>query len=230
MRTLAKVLSVIVAISSLTVMAPGHAEEVEVQKQSFLGTVKTQAQDRLDTLVDVIMNPIVDIKLSNKDIDCLARNIYYEAGSEPEEGKVAVAMVTINRVRDGRFGNSVCSVVNQRTQTVRSREVTTVKMVKTGYFGRPEPVKQTQMVVQNVEVCQFSWRCMFVHKPKDSDERWDESQRVAAELINGNYASWQVKYSEALYFHATAVHPTWARQKHYVSRVGGHFFYADNKI
>jgi len=228
MRTLAKVLSVIVAISALTVMAPGHADEV--QQQSFFSTVKTQAQQRLDTLVDVIMNPIVDIKLSSKDIDCLAKNIYYEAGNEPEEGKVAVAMVTINRVRDGRFGNSICSVVNQRTQTIRSREVTTVKMVKTGYFGRPEPVKQTQVVVQNVEVCQFSWRCMFVHKPKDSDERWDESQRIATELISGNYASWQVKYSEALYFHATAIHPTWARQKHYVGRVGGHFFYADNKI
>ena len=232
MRTLATVVSVIVAISDLTVMAPGHADEVTVAQESpsFFSTVKTQAQQRLDNLVDVIMNPIVDIKLSNKDVECLAKNIYYEAGAEPEEGKVAVAMVTINRVRDGRFGKTVCSVVGQRTQTVRSKEVTTVKMVKTGYFGSPEPVKQTQVVVQNVEVCQFSWRCMFVHKPKDSDERWDESQRVATALLQGNYADWQTKYSDALYFHATAVHPVWAKQKHYVSRVGGHFFYADSKI
>jgi spore germination cell wall hydrolase CwlJ-like protein len=228
MRTLARAVSVIVAISALTVMAPGHAEEVK--SQSFINTVTTQAQDRLDNLVDVIMSPIVDINISSKDIDCLAKNIYYEAGAEPEEGKVAVAMVTINRVRDGRFGKTVCSVVDQRTQTVRSKEVTTVKMVQTGYFGRPEPVKQTQVVVQNVEVCQFSWRCMFVHKPKESDDRWEESHRVAEQLLKGNYADWQAKYSDALYFHATAVHPTWAHQKHYVSRVGGHFFYADNKI
>ena len=36
----------------------------------------------------------------NKDLDCLARNIYYEAGLESEEGKVAVGLVTINRSQD----------------------------------------------------------------------------------------------------------------------------------
>ena len=224
MRT---IVSTIVAILALTVMAPGHAEEVEVQKQSFFNTVSTQAQDRLDNLVNAIMNPIIDINISSKDVDCLAKNIYYEAGSEPEEGKVAVAMVTINRVRDGRFGKTVCSVVDQRTQTVRSREVTTTKMVQAGYFGKPEPVQQTTRVVQSVEVCQFSWRCMFVHKPKDTDDRWEESRHVAEALLQGDYVKWQSKYSGALYFHATAVHPIWAKQKHYVSRVGGHYFYAD---
>jgi spore germination cell wall hydrolase CwlJ-like protein len=235
MRTLAKVVSVIVAISALTVMAPGHADEVQVApavqlaqvSPSFYDTITTQAQSRLDTLVDAIILPIIDISISSKDIDCLARNIYYEAGSESEEGKVAVAMVTINRVRDGRFGKTICSVVDQRTKTVRSREVTTTRMVQTGWFGSPTPVKEKTTVVQNVEVCQFSWRCMFVHKPKDVDERWVESRRVAEELLGGNYVNWQNKYSRALYFHATAVRPVWARQKQYVSRVGGHLFYAD---
>ncbi|CAB4129186.1 Cell wall hydrolase, SleB [uncultured Caudovirales phage] len=211
-------------------MAPGHANEVEVQKQSFFSTVKTQAQERLDNLVDVIMSPIVDINISSKDRDCLAKNIYYEAGNEPEEGKVAVAMVTINRVRDGRFGKTVCSVVDQRTTRVKSIEVTETKMVQTGLFGRPEAVKQKAMVVQNVEVCQFSWRCMFVRKPKDADERWEESQRVAQELLQGNYGIWQAKYSDALYFHATGVRPAWARQKQHVNRIGGHIFYADRNI
>ena len=219
----------IVAILALTVMAPGHAEEV--QSNTVFGTVKAQAQSRLDNLVDAIMSPIVDINVSSKDVDCLAHNIYYEAGSEPEEGKVAVAMVTINRVRDGRFGNSICSVVNQRTQTVRSREVTTVKMVQAGWVGRPEQQKQTTKVVENVSVCQFSWKCILVHKPKDSDDRWEESQRVAQELLKGNYANWQAKYSDALYFHAAAIHPSWAKKKNYIARIGGHFFYSDfNKI
>ena len=230
MRTLAKVVSVIVAISALTVMAPGHAEEVEVQKQSFFSTVKTQAQERLDNLVDVIMSPIVDINISSKDIDCLAKNIYYEAGMESEEGKVAVAMVTINRVRDGRFGKTVCSVVDQRTVRVKTIEVTEDKMVQTGFFGRPEKQTIKSVVTQNAEVCQFSWRCMFVKKPKETDDRWEESQRVAQELLRGNYGIWQAKYSDALYFHATAVRPAWARQKQHVNRIGGHIFYADRNI
>ena len=212
-------------------MAPGHAEEVEVQKQqSFFSTVKTQAQERLDNLVDVIMSPIVDINISSKDVDCLAKNIYYEAGNETEEGKVAVAMVTINRVRDGRFGKSICSVVDQRTTRVKSIEVTETKMVSVGLFGRPEAVKQKAMVVQNVDVCQFSWRCVFVRKPKDTDERWEESQRVAQELLKGNYNTWQVKYNNALYFHATGIRPAWAKSKQHVSRIGGHIFYADRNI
>jgi len=206
-------------------MAPGHAEEV-----SFLNTVKSQAQDRLDTLVDAIMSPIVDINITSKDVDCLAKNIYYEAGSEPEEGKVAVAMVTINRVRDGRFGKSICSVVDQRTTRVKSIEVTETKMVQTGLFGRPEAVKQKAMVVQNVEVCQFSWRCMFVRKPKDADDHWLASQEVAQRLLKGEYSTWQNKYSEALYFHSTSVRPAWARSKQYVNRIGGHQFYADRNI
>jgi spore germination cell wall hydrolase CwlJ-like protein len=225
-----KIISVIVSIIALTVMAPGHADEVEVQKQTFFSTVKTQAQERLDNLVDVIMSPIVDINISSKDVDCLAKNIYYEAGNEPEEGKVAVAMVTINRVRDGRFGKSVCSVVDQRTTRVKSIEVTETKMVQVGLFGKPEAVKQKALVVQNVDVCQFSWRCMFVRKPKDTDDRWEESNRVAQELLRGNYSMWQAKYSTALYFHATAVRPSWSKSKQPVSRVGGHVFYADRDI
>lgn len=226
-----KMISIVASIIALTVMAPGHAEEVEVQqKQSFFSTVKTQAQERLDNLVDVIMSPIVDINLTSKDVDCLAKNIYYEAGSEPEEGKVAVAMVTINRVRDGRFGKSVCAVVDQRTVRVKSIEVTETKMVQTGMFGGPKPVEHKAMVVQNVSICQFSWRCVFVRKPKDSDDRWEESQRVAAQLLKGDYSSWQSKYSDALYFHSTNVRPVWAKGKAYMTRVGGHLFYSDHNI
>ena len=206
-------------------MAPGHADEV--QSPSFISTVTTQAQDRLDNLVNAIMSPIVDINLSSKDIDCLAKNIYYEAGNEPEEGKVAVAMVTINRVRDGRFGKSVCSVVDQRTVRVKTIEVSEERMVQKGWFGRPELVVKKELVLQNVPVCQFSWSCMFVRKPKDTDERWEASREVAERLIQGDYATWQAKYSDALYFHATGVRPTWAHQKHLLNRIGGHIFYAD---
>lgn len=227
MRT---IIQTIVAIFALTVTQLGHAEEVVVQKQTFFNTIKTQAQDRLDNLVDAIMSPIVDINITSKDVDCLAKNIYYEAGGEPEEGKVAVAMVTINRVRDGRFGKSICSVVDQRTVTVRMKEVTETKMVQTGFFGRPEAVKQKTTVAQNVAICQFSWRCMFVKNPKDTDHRWEESQRVARDLLKGEYSAWQTKYTNALYFHATAVRPTWAKQKQHVNHIGGHHFYADRNI
>jgi N-acetylmuramoyl-L-alanine amidase len=51
-----------------------------------------------------------------KEIDCLADNIYYEAGYEPKEGMVAVATVTLNRVKTNLFADTVCGVVKQKTQ------------------------------------------------------------------------------------------------------------------
>lgn len=51
--------------------------------------------------------------LTYKDIDifCLAKNIYHEAGIESEEGKYAVAQVTLNRVNHSKYPNTICDVV-----------------------------------------------------------------------------------------------------------------------
>ena len=53
----------------------------------------------------------------NKQVDCLAKNIYYESGNESYEGKLAVAQVTMNRVNSGRFASDICSVVYQKTNS-----------------------------------------------------------------------------------------------------------------
>ena len=44
---------------------------------------------------------------------CLAKNIYFESGNQPLAGKVAVAHVTLNRVKNFQFPNTICSVVYQ---------------------------------------------------------------------------------------------------------------------
>lgn len=51
---------------------------------------------------------------SQQQVRCLADNIYYEAGYEPHEGKIAVALVTMNRLQDPRFPKDICSVVKQK--------------------------------------------------------------------------------------------------------------------
>jgi len=229
MRTLAQVVSVIVAISALTVMAPGHAEEVQVLQVAQLSpgmvdTIKYQTRERFDNLVQVLIDPILDINYNSKDVDCLAHNIYYEAGSEPLEGKVAVAMVTINRVRDGRFGSSICSVVDQKTVTERIREVTVTKMVR-NIVGEQIPHTETKLISQKVTVCQFSWKCALARVPKLKNQHWEDSQAVAERLLQGEYTEWQKKYRDALYFHAVYIHPQWG--KPVVAQVGGHVFFKE---
>jgi N-acetylmuramoyl-L-alanine amidase len=51
------------------------------------------------------------IKITDADRRCLAHNIYYEAGVEDYYGKIAVAQVTINRLKAKRWGNTICKVV-----------------------------------------------------------------------------------------------------------------------
>lgn len=48
---------------------------------------------------------------TNKEVECLTRNIYHEARNEPTLGQEAVAAVTINRLKSGKYGNSICKVV-----------------------------------------------------------------------------------------------------------------------
>ena len=52
----------------------------------------------------------------NAQLNCLAENIYFEARSEPDNGKVAVSHVVLNRVADPRFPATVCDVVRQDDQ------------------------------------------------------------------------------------------------------------------
>lgn len=51
----------------------------------------------------------------SQQIECMARNIYYEAASEPFEGKLAVAQVTMNRTQSPLYPKTVCEVVYQKT-------------------------------------------------------------------------------------------------------------------
>jgi len=55
---------------------------------------------------------------AKRQVECLAQNIYYEAGYEPEVGQVAVAFVTMNRVKSGLFESDICGVVKQKSNNV----------------------------------------------------------------------------------------------------------------
>ena len=89
-----------------------------------------------------------------KQLDCLTRNIYWEAASEPFEGKVGVAQVTLNRVESGKFAPTVCGVVYQKN------------------------------VFYEKVVCQFSWFCETTHKIRPIHKPlWKESEEVAKKVL-----------------------------------------------
>jgi spore germination cell wall hydrolase CwlJ-like protein len=86
---------------------------------------------KLETLKSAEAQEVSEVTASVRDrqLQCLAQNIYYEAGYEPFEGKAAVAQVTLNRVESGKFPGDICKVVYQKN------------------------------VVYDKVLCQFSWYC-----------------------------------------------------------------------
>jgi spore germination cell wall hydrolase CwlJ-like protein len=72
--------------------------------------------DILEEKIDDVIQVKEHIKHTKTDVECLTRNIYYEAGVESRVGKFAVAQVTINRLKTGYWGNSICKVVYARKQ------------------------------------------------------------------------------------------------------------------
>jgi spore germination cell wall hydrolase CwlJ-like protein len=53
-------------------------------------------------------------KIDMKQVACMAKNIFYEAGSETLPGQAAVARVVMNRVNHG-FAETPCKVIYQKT-------------------------------------------------------------------------------------------------------------------
>ena len=216
-------LSLALAAGSTVAVAEVKQDQVVLaDNTTFSGQMVDQATKFVRNTVDRISAPF----LSQQDVECLARNIFYEAGSEPLEGKVAVGMVTLNRTQDERYPQNVCGVVRQRTVVTVPQKITEVKTVKTSWFAPPQQVTETRTQQVTRAVYQFSWVGQRNIRIRDDDPRWIESREVAEELARGGYETWQEKYSEAMNFHAVYVNPGWKLKR--IGRVGNHIFYKGN--
>ena len=116
----------------------------------FITSAISTAVDYRTKEVDTRPAEQLEARQIEKQLSCLAKNIYWEAAGEPFEGKVAVAQVTMNRLASGKFADSVCNVVYQKT-TVYSKVI-----------------------------CQFSWLCENNYQTKTvHKEVYRESEEVA---------------------------------------------------
>ena len=119
-----------------------------------LYTVTVNRLDYLRSANDAARQGFISAEDRTKQLACLTKNIYNEAGFEPFEGKVAVAQVTINRSESGQFPSDICKVVYQKN------------------------------VVYEKVLCQFSWYCETASaiKPKNTAQ-FRESEMVARQVL-----------------------------------------------
>ena len=121
---------------------------------ALVGVVTNYKFGSLKDVIPTQSKSYVTATSVDRTLDCLAMNIYREAGHESFEGKVAVAQVTLNRVDSPHFPKDVCSVIYQKN------------------------------VVMEKVVCQFSWYCNGVlQKAKPNDEAYKESYIVAKKVL-----------------------------------------------
>lgn len=87
------------------------AETNSLRMGNIENAVIAMAEDVQEIKEKVLGHQPITIKYTQKDVECLARNIFWEAGVEDMTGKIAVGNVTINRVKTKYWGKDICSVV-----------------------------------------------------------------------------------------------------------------------
>ncbi len=146
----------------------------------------------------------LNLELENraKQVECLAKNIYFEARNEPFAGQFAVALVTLNRVKDTTFPDTICKVVYQGIHTVD---------------GFPKRDR-----------CQFSWYCDGASDEVRNLVAFNTTQKIAnlAMLQYSKLKSEGLDYTEgAIYYHTYEINPRWSTSFPKVGRIGDHIFY-----
>jgi spore germination cell wall hydrolase CwlJ-like protein len=158
----------------------------------------TTVQPSAQHIEQAVTTKIKPYKLTKQELNCLTDNVYYEAGNQPSKGMVAVAFVTLNRAKDPRFPNNVCSVVHQKAEV------------------QPDPEFAAY------EVCQFSWVC---DKPDHRDPYLLKKAKQAALFAVDNFHPTMDPTHGSIHFHATYVKPTWRLIKKKTTQIGDHIFY-----
>jgi spore germination cell wall hydrolase CwlJ-like protein len=138
--------------------------------------------------------------LAQKQVECLAENIYFESAHEPIRGKIAVAMVTLNRVNSGLYPSTICDVVHQKTRT------------------------------ETVTVCQFSWVCdsrVLAQRRSVKHTKLYQDIRSLSVKIYLEHDDMEDVTRGSLNYHAVYVNPGWNLP---VSvKIGQHIFYKPRK-
>jgi N-acetylmuramoyl-L-alanine amidase len=147
-------------------------------------------------------SPIID-KEKDPEMYCLAQNIFFEAATESYAGKVAVALVTLNRVQDSRFPNTICGVV---------------------YDAYTKPSwKDPSVEIPIRNKCQFSWYCDGKPDVPYPGAQWRLAQEIA--IFTGLMGQYKGLLEGATHYHADYVKPSWRNHFTIVGQIDRHIFY-----
>ena len=125
------------------------------------------------------------VKFTPADAECLAKNIYFEAGVESTAGKLAVANVTINRTSDKNYPNTICGVVQEGIHYYNA--------AKDKHF----PVRDR---------CQFSWYCDGLLDEPREGRTWESAQELAKRVLVNHYDKALIDITDGATHYLSLIH------------------------
>ena len=155
-----------------------------------------------DAMPPMLMITNVD-QVDPMELECLSKNIYFEASTESTAGKIAVGQVVLNRKDSISFPNTVCDVVYEG------------KHYKSGF-----PVRDR---------CQFSWYCDGKHDRPFRGKLWENSVELAKFLLETDDL---VDITDgATFYHADYISaPRWTTTKIKTVTIDRHIFYSSRRM
>ena len=133
------------------------------------------------------------------ELECLQKNIYFEAAVESTAGKLAVAHVTSNRVNSPKHPNTYCEVVHEGK-----------------HYASGFPMRDR---------CQFSWYCDGKHDTPYPGPTWKKTQQLAEYYMQHKHLFKDIT-DGATHYHADYIdNPRWSKFLEKTVKIDTHIFY-----
>ncbi len=180
-----------------------HAASRQINEAKIEAERLLRVAANLAILTELRAQTIVENTFTPEDMECLQKNIFFEARNQSISGQVAVAWVTLNRMENSKFPDNICAVVYQGQRDANGN------------------------MIRNK--CQFSWYCDGksdrILNNAVAQRAWEDA-RIIAEVVVLDWARGNISPIEnATYYHANYVHPRWARSFTEVATIDDHIFY-----
>lgn len=142
---------------------------------------------------------VLAVEPSRGELLCLAKAIYFEARGEPEQGRLAVGRVILNRASSGKYPSTICGVVYQNAQKVNACQFSFACDRIPDRITEQDLWAEIQKEAEALLAC--STACA-------------ENGKATQEAL------WT-----STHYHADYVSPKWARRLKKTGAVGRHLFY-----
>ena len=150
---------------------------------------------------------------------CLAMNIYHEARGESIEGQIAVAVVTMNRVKESKWPNTPCEVVWQ------NKQFSWTKDGKSDRMPDRDARRQAFEIATGIYIAYEGGHDYTLEYGFGVDAgAHDKHEGVYDYILYDHIINLM---DNAVYYHADYADPYWSKEFQYIASIDKHRFYRE---